>query len=117
MKGGDIDEEQEGRKRGALRGSHRDRGGRVWGALEDEGALSAGEEGGDPVDHVGRYVPGEQERPKFGRVDVVKAGLYVEEEGGHLQKGPLKGVDLVGEGGHRIRGAEAGEGAALVGVK
>ena len=85
--------------------------------MEDECALPSCEEGGDPVNHVRGYVLGEEEGPEFGRIDVVEAGLYVEEEGGHLQEGSLKGIDLVGEGGHRVRGAETREGAALVRVK
>ena len=78
--------------------------------MEDEGALSSSKEGGDPVDHEGGYLFGEQERPELGCIDIVEAGLYVEEKGGHLQEGSLKGPDFVGEGGHCVGGAEAGEG-------
>ena len=85
--------------------------------MEDQCALPSRKEAGDPVDHVGGYIFGEQEGPKLGRVDVVEASLYVEEEGGHLQEGPLEGVDLVSEGGYCIRGTEAREGATLVRVK
>ena len=98
-------------------GPYRDQSGYARGAMEDERTLPPCEEGGDPVDHIRGYVFGKQEGPKLGRVDVVKTGLYVEEEGGYLQEGSLKGVDLVGEGGYRVRGAEAREGAALVRVE
>ena len=85
--------------------------------MEDQCALPSGKEGGDPVDHLGGYVSGEQEGPELGRTDVVEAGLYVKEEGGYLQEGSLKGIDLVSEGGYRVPGAEAREGATLVWVK
>ena len=117
MKGGNVDEKKKGRQRGTLRGSYRDRGRYVGDALEDEGAPSPSEERGNPVDHVGGYVFGEEEGSELGRVDIVKAGLYVEKEGGDFQEGSLKGSDLMGEGGHCIRGAEAGEGATLVWVE
>ena len=99
MEGGDVNEKQQGRQRGALGGPYRDRGGYAWGTLEDQCSLPSRKEGGDPVDHVGGYVFGEQEGSELGRVDVVEAGLYVEEEGGYLQERSLKGIDLVGEGG------------------
>ena len=102
MKGGNVDEEEEGGHRGTLRGSHRDRGRYVGGALEDEGAPSPSEERGDPVDHVRGYVFGEEEGSELGRVDVVEAGLYVEEEGGDFQEGSLKGSDFMGEGSYCI---------------
>ena len=98
-------------------GPYSDRGRYAGGALEDLGVFPPSEEGGDPVDHVAGYVFGEEEGPKLGRVDVVEAGFCVEEEGGDFEAGSLKGSDLVGECGHRIRGAEAREGAALVWVE
>ena len=52
MKGGNIDEEEEGRKRGTLRGSNRDRGRYVGGALEDEGALSPSEDAVEDLEMV-----------------------------------------------------------------
>ena len=85
--------------------------------MQDQGAPSSSQEGGDPVDHVGGYVLGEEEGPKLGRVDVIEAGFYVDEEGGHFQEGSLQGSDFVGEGGHCVRGAKAREGAALVWVE
>ena len=85
--------------------------------MEDQGAPSRSEEGGDPVDHVRGYVFGEEEGPKLSRVDVIEARFYVEEVGGDFQEGSLKGSDFVGEGGHCVRGAEAREGAALVWVE
>ena len=117
MKGGNVDEEKKGRQRGALRGSYLDRGRYVGGALEDECAPSSSEERGNPVDHVGGYVFGEEEGWELGRVDIVEAGFYVKEEGGDFQEGSSKGSDIMGEGGHCIRGAEAGEGATLVWVE
>ena len=117
MEGGDVDEEEKGEQWGALWGPHRDGGRYAWGTLEDEGAPPPHEEGRNPVDHVGRYVLGQEERPKLSCVDVIKACLYVEEEGGHFQEGSLEGSDLMGEGGHRVSGAEARKGAALVWVK
>ena len=98
-------------------GPYRDQGGYPRGALEDEGPPPPREEGGNPVDHVGGYVSGEEEGPKPICVDFVEAGFYVEEEGGYFQDGSLKGSDLMGEGGHGVRGAEAREGAALVWVE
>ena len=85
--------------------------------MEDECTFPPHEKGGDPVDHVGGYVLGKEEGPKLCRIHVVEAGLYVEEEGGYLQEGSLKGSDFMGEGGHRVRGAEARKGAALVRVE
>ena len=117
MEGGDVYEKEEGRQWGSLRGSYRDRSVYARGTLEDEGALPPCEERRDPVDNVRRYVLREEEGPQLGCINVVKAGLYVEEEGGYLQKGPLKGSDFMGEGGHPVRGAEAQKGAALVRVK
>ena len=70
--------------------------------MEDEGAPSLSEEGGNPVDHVGGYVFGQEEGSELGCVDVVEAGLYVEEQGGDFQEGSLKGFDFRGEGGYRI---------------
>ena len=87
------------------------------GTLEDQGALCPSEEERDPVDHLRGYVSGEEEGPKLSCVDVIEAGFYVEEEGGDLQEGSLKGSDLVGEGGYCGREAEAREGAALVWVE
>ena len=83
--------------------------------MEDKGTPPPREEGVNPVDHVGGHVFGEEEGSKLSRVDVIEACFYVEEEGGHFQEGSLKGSDFMGEGGHRIRGAEAREGAVLVG--
>ena len=117
MKGGNVDEEEKGGQRGALGGPYRDRGRYVGGALKDEGAPPPSEERGNPVDHVRGYVFGEEEGSELGRVDVVEAGLYVEEEGGDFQEGSLKGSDFMGEGGRCVRGAEAREGAALVWVE
>ena len=117
MKGGNIYEEEEGRERGTLGGPYRDRGRYVGGALDDEGAPPPSEERGNPVDHVRGYVFGEEEGPELGCVDVVEAGLYVEEEGGDFQEGSFKGSDLIGEGGRWVRGAEPREGAALVWVE
>ena len=85
--------------------------------MEDEGTLSPCEEGRNPVNHIGEYVRGEEKGPEFSRVDVVKASLYVEEEGGHLEEGSLKGSDFMGEGGDHTRGAKAREGATLGKVK
>ena len=102
MKGGNVDEEEKRGQQGTLWGSYRDRGRYVRGALEDEGAPSPREERGNPVDHVGGYVLAEEEGPELGRVDVVQAGLSVEEEGGGLQEGSLEGSDFVGEGSYRI---------------
>ena len=116
MKGDNVDEEMKGGQRGTLRGSYPDRGPYVGGALEDESAPSPSEERGNPVDHVGEYVFGEKEGSELGRVNVVAAGLYVEEEGGQLQEGSWKRSDFMGEGGRCVRGAEAGEGAILVWV-
>ena len=104
-------------REGILGGPYRDRGRYARGALEDEGTPPPCEEGGNPVDHVGGYVSGEEEGPKPTHVDVVEASFYVEEEGGYFQEGPLEDCDFMGEGGHRVRGAEAGEGATLVWVE
>ena len=117
MKGGNVDEEKKGRQRGTLWGSYRDRGRYVGGALEDEGAPAPSEARTNPVDHVGGYDSGEEEGSELGRVDIVEAGLYVEEVGRDFQEGSLKGSDFKGEGGHCIRGAEAREGATLVWVE
>ena len=102
MKGDNVDEEEEGGQRGTLRGPYRDRGRYVRGALEDEGESPPSEERRDPVDHVRGYVFGKEEGLELGRVDVVEAGLYVEEEGGDLQEGPLKGSDFMDEGGRCV---------------
>ena len=85
--------------------------------MEDESALSFRKEEGDPVDHVGWYIFGKEDGPKPSGIDVVKASFHLEEEGGDFQKGSLEGFYLVGEDGYRIQGAEAGEGATLVGVE
>ena len=116
MEGDDVDEEEKGRQWGAFGGPYRDHGRYAGGTFKDEVTSSSCEEGGDTVDHIGGYVFGEQAGPELRRVDIVKTSFYVEKEGGYLQEGSLEGSDFVGEGGHRIRGAEAGEGAALVRV-
>ena len=113
----DVDKEEKGGQWGALGGPYRDRGRYVRGSLEDVGTLPPRKEGGDPVDHVRGYVFGEEEGPQLSRIDLVEAGFYVEEEGGYPLEGSLQGSDLVGEGGHRVRGAEARDGGALVWVE
>ena len=117
MEGGNVDEEEKGGERGTLRGSYRDRGRYVGGALEDEGAPSPRKERGNSVDHVGGYVPGEEVGSELGRVNVVEAGLYVEEESRDFKEGSLKGSDFMGEGCNCVPGGEAREGAALVWVE
>ena len=52
MEGGKVDEEQEWRDRGALRGPDLDRPLCAGSALKDQGAGAFREEEGDPVDHV-----------------------------------------------------------------
>ena len=81
--------------------------------MKDWGALPPCKEGGDPVDHVREYVLRQEEGPQLRRVDVIKASFYVEEEGGYLQERSLKGIDFMGECGHRVRGAEAREGSRI----
>ena len=117
MEGGDINEEKEGGQRGPLGGPYRDRSRYIGRLLEDESTLPSCEEEGDPVDQVRGYAFGEKKGSQFRRIDVVETGLYVEEEGGDLQKRPVKGSDFVGEGGHRVGGAGAGKGATLVWVE
>ena len=85
--------------------------------MEDEGAPSPREERGNPVDHVGGYVFGEEEGSELGRVDIVEAGLYVEEESGDFQERSWKGSDFMSESDYCIRGAEAREGATSVWVE
>ena len=117
MEGGDINQEEEGGQRGALGGSYRDGGWAIGGALGDKSALPPREEGGDPFDHIGGYVFGEEKGPQFCRIDIVEADLYIREKSGHLQEGSLEGPNLLGEGGDCIRGAESRKGATLVGVE
>jgi len=52
VKGGDVEEEEEGGYGGPLRGTNRDWRGDVGGALEDQGAGSFREEGRYPIDHI-----------------------------------------------------------------
>jgi len=58
-----------------------------------------------------------QDSGQSGVVDVVEPCLYVQEQGGDLETGPLEGLDVVGEGEARIVGAEPRERTALVGVQ
>ena len=85
--------------------------------MEDKGAGALGEEGGDPVDHVGGDVLIEEERPEFGSIDIVKTSFNVEEKGRDRPTRALKGADLMNQGRAGVRGAESGEGAALIWVK
>ena len=81
-----------------MRGPHLDRCNRARGALKDKGAGELGEEGGDPIDHVGGDVFIEEERPELGGVDVVETCFNIEEEGGARPSWALEGADLVNQG-------------------
>jgi len=60
---------------------------------------------------------GQERGPEGGGVDVVEVCFDVEEDGGDLEFGPLEGPDFMRQGEAGVRGAKAGEGAALVGVE
>jgi len=85
--------------------------------LEDQCAVPLREKRGDPVNNVGRDVSSQEGGPKGAGVDVVKTCRDVEEECGDPEFGPLEGPALVSERQAGIKGAEAGEGTALVGVR
>jgi len=114
VEGCDVQKEEKGRDGGPLRGADGNWGGDVGGTLEDEGTGPLRQERGYQVDHIGGNVGGQKPGPEGGGVDVVEAGFDVQEEGGDLMSGSLKGFYLVCEGEAGVGGAEPGEGAALV---
>ena len=117
VEGGDVNNKQKGGDRGALRSTHGDGREHSWRTLEKEPALAVGEEAADPGYDVPMYPFGPQCSGELCRVDIVKATLDVEEEGGDLEVKALEETDLVSEGCCGVERGEAGEGTGLVRVE
>ena len=117
VEGGVVDDKQEGRDRRALRGAHGDWSELSRRALKEESTLTVGEEAAHPGNDVPVHPFGPECRGELRGVDIVKAALDVEEEGGDLKVKALEEADLVGEGCGVIKCGETGKGASLVRVE
>jgi len=110
-------EEEEAGYWGSLGGAHRNRGGEVGGAFEDQGTGSFRQEGGYPIDHVGSYGRGQEPSPEGRSVDVVGDSFEVQEEGGDVYSRPLEGFYLGCQGEAGVGRDEPRQGATLVSVE
>ena len=97
--------------------THCDRRELLRGTLKQELTFSVGEEAAYPGNDVPIDPFGPHRSSKLRRVDVVKAALDVQEEGGDLEVQALEKANLVGESRGGVKSGEAGEGAGLVGVQ
>ena len=77
MEGGDVNNKQQGRDRGALGGSHGDGRKYFRGTMEEEPRLPVGEEAAHPGNDVPMYAFGSKRSCELGRVDIVKASFDV----------------------------------------
>ena len=76
--------------------------------MEDLGARSFGEEGGDLVNHVGGDAFGHEGGTKGAGVDSVKTCLEVAQECRGAEFRPFEGPDLMSEGQAGIKGLRQG---------
>ena len=73
--------------------------------MANQGGRPLIQEGGNPVDHIGGSVGGQESSPEGVGVDIVEACFDVQEKGGYLQSRSLEGFYFMCEG-------EAGGGGA-----
>ena len=98
-------------------GTHGDGREHSWGTLEQEPTFAIGEKAADPGYDVPVYPFGPQRSGEWRRVDIVKAALDVEEEGGDFKVKSLEETDLMSEGCGGVERGEAEERAGLVGME
>ena len=114
VEGRDIIKETQGRDGGDLRGPKIDRGRGSWCALANQHAAALSLQGSDP----GNQVIGDPAVPEDAGqsqvIDVIKASLEVQKEGGHLKALPLHGFHVLHEGEEGIVCAQPRRRAALV---
>ena len=77
--------------------------------MENQGTGPLREERGDPGDHIGGGMFGQERGPEGGGVAIVEASFDVEKKSGDPESGSLEGPDLVYQEEAGIRGAEAWE--------
>jgi len=116
VEGRNVDEELQGRDRGALRGPNVEGGWGAWCALENQRAARFSSKGSNPGNQVVGDTGFPQDAGQSWVVDVVKACLDVPKEDGHLQAWSLQGFHVIHEGEAGIVHARPREGAALAGV-
>ena len=95
-------------------GAHRNQGGEVGGALEDQSTGPLRQEGRYTVDHIGGYVGGQESGFEGGGIDFVEASFNVQEKRGELQFRSLESLYLMCDGEADVGGAEFWQGATLV---
>ena len=117
VEGGDVDNKQEGGDGGALRCTHGDGRKYFRRTLKKEPTLAVGEEAAHPGYDVPMYPFGPWSSGELRRVDIVKAALDVEKEGGDLKVKAVEEPDLMSEGCSGVESGEAREGGSLVGVE